>query len=75
MNSTEAKEMTEFGMWTKISSSIKDLIIDACNNGKFEIDISNVRVSKMDIDRLIKLGYRIRYDGLKPNYSIYISWE
>lgn len=75
MNSAEAKEMTEFGMWAKISSSIKDLIVDACNNGKFEIDISNVHVSKIDIDRLIKLGYRIRYDGLKPDYSIYISWE
>lgn len=75
MNSIEAKEMTKNGMWEKIDSSIKDLIVDACNNGKFEIDISNIRVSKTDIDRLIKLGYCIRYDGLKPDYSIYISWK
>lgn len=75
MNSIEAKEMTEFGMWAKIDSHIKDLIVDACNNGEFEIDISDIHLSKMDIDRLIKLGYLIRYDGLKPNYSIYISWK
>jgi hypothetical protein len=75
MNSTEAKEMTEFGMWTKIDSSIKDLIVDACNAGEFEIDISNIRVTEQDVDRLYKLGYRIRYTGLKPDYSIYISWK
>lgn len=76
MNSAEAKEMTEFGMWTKISSSIKDLIIDACNNGKFEINISNIHVTEMDINRLAKLGYRVTYDGtdkFDPRY--YISWE
>jgi hypothetical protein len=76
MNSTEAKEMTEFGMWTKISSSVKDLIVDACNNGEFEINVSNIRVTEMDIDRLTKLGYCVTYDGtdkFDPRY--YISWK
>ena len=54
MNSAEAKEMTEFGMWTKINSSIKDLIIDACNAGEFEINISNIYVTESDIIRLGK---------------------
>jgi hypothetical protein len=75
MNRAEAKEMTEFGMWAKIDSHIKDLIVDACNAGEFEIDITDIRVSTKDIDRLIKLGYWLRYDGLKPDYSIYISWK
>lgn len=76
MNSAEAKEMTEFGMWTKISSSIKDRIVDACNDGEFEINISNIHVTEMDINRLAKLGYCVTYDGtdeFDPRY--YISWK
>ncbi len=76
MNSAEAKEMTEFGIWTKISSSIKDLIVDACNDGKFEINISNIYVTESDIIRLGKLGYCVTYDGtdkFDPRY--YISWK
>ena len=76
MNSTEAKEMTEFGMWTKISSSIKDRIVDACNAGEFEINISSIHVTENDINRLAKLGYYVTYDGtdeFDPRY--YISWK
>lgn len=76
MNSIEAKEMTEFGMWTKISPSVKDLIIDACNSGEFEINISSIYVTEMDKNRLIKLGYCVTYDGtdkFDPRY--YISWK
>ena len=76
MNSTEAKEMTEFGIWTKINSSIKDLIVDACNAGEFEINISNIHETEMDINRLTKLGYCVAYDGtdkFDPRY--YISWK
>jgi hypothetical protein len=76
MNSAEAKEMTEFGMWAKINSHIKDLIIDACNDGEFEINISNIHVTEIDKDRLVKLGYRVTYDGtdnFDPRY--YISWK
>lgn len=76
MNSTEAKEMTEFGMWTKISPGIKDRITDACNAGEFEINISSIHVTENDIDRLVKLGYCVTYDGtdkFDPRY--YISWK
>lgn len=76
MNSAEAKEMTEFGMWAKINSSIKDLIVDACNAGEFEINISNIYVTEYDIIRLSKLGYCVTYDGtdkFDPRY--YISWK
>jgi hypothetical protein len=76
MNSAEAKEMTEFGIWTKISSSIKELIEEACNDGKFEINISNIYVNESDVDRLAKLGYSVTYDGtdkFDPRY--YISWK
>ena len=76
MNSTEAKEMTKIGIWTKINSSIKDLIVDACNNGEFEINISNILVTENDIERLVKLGYCVTYDGtdkFDPRY--YISWK
>lgn len=76
MNSTEAKEMTEFGMWTKISSSIKDRIVDACNAGESEINISSIHVTENDINRLAKLGYCVTYDGtdaFDPRY--YISWK
>ena len=55
MNSTEAKEMTEFGMWTKINSSIKDLIIDACNAGEFEINISSKIIEQITIPIAIKV--------------------
>lgn len=76
MNSTEAKEMAEFGMWTKISPSLQDLIVDACNDGEFEINISSIYVTEMDKDRLTKLGYCVTYDGtdkFDPRY--YISWK
>lgn len=76
MNSAEAKEMTEFGIWVKISSSIKELIEEACNDGEFEINISNIYVNESDIVRLAKLGYNVTYDGtdkFDPRY--YISWK
>ena len=76
MNSAEAKEMTEFGMWTKISSSIKDRIVDACNAGEFEINISAIELSDVDLNRLVKLNYRVtadRSDKFDPRY--YISWK
>lgn len=76
MNSTEAKEMAEFGMWTKISQSIKELITDACNDGEFEINISSTELSEGDFNRLIKLGYRVtsdKSDMFDPRY--YISWK
>lgn len=76
MNRAEAKEMTEFGMWAKISPSIKDCIIDACNAGEFEINISSIHVTENDINRLSKLGYCVTYDGtdkFDPRY--YISWK
>lgn len=76
MNSAEAKEMTEFGMWTKISSSIKDLINDACNDGEFEINIPQTELSDGDFRRLVKLGYRVtsdKSDMFDPRY--YISWK
>ena len=76
MNSTEAKEMTEIGMWAKINPSVKDLIVDACNAGKSEINISSIYVNEMDINLLVKLGYRVTPDGtdkFDPRY--YISWN
>lgn len=76
MNSAEAKEMTELGIWAKINPCIKDLIVDACNAGEYEINISNIRLSDIDKDRLVKLGYRVTYDGtdkFDPRY--YISWK
>lgn len=76
MNSTEAKEMAEFGMWTKISPSIKELITDACNGGEFEINISSTELSDGDFKRLVKLGYRItsdKSDKFDPRY--FIGWE
>lgn len=76
MNSAEAKEMTEFGMWAKISSSIKDLITDACNDGEFEINIPSTELSDGDFRRLVKLGYCVtsdKSDMFDPRY--YISWK
>ena len=76
MNSTEAKELTEFGMWAKISPSLQDLITDACNDGEFEINISSIYVNESDVIRLSKLGYCVTYDGtdkFDPRY--YISWK
>lgn len=76
MNSKEAKEMTEFGMWVKIRSEIKERITDACNDGEFEINIPKYCLSGEDKDRLIKLGYCITYDEtdkFDPRY--YISWK
>lgn len=76
MNVKEAKELTEFGLWVKISSSIKERIEDACNDGEFEINVPNYCLSEEDMDRLVKLGYCITYDGsdtFDPRY--YISWK
>lgn len=76
MNSIEAKEMTEFGMWAKIRSDIKDRITDACNDGEFEINISSTELTDGDFKRLVKLGYRItsdKSDKFDPRY--YISWK
>ena len=76
MNSKEAKEMTEFGMWTKISPWVKDRITDACNNGEFEIYISSTELSNVDLNRLAKLGYCVtadRSNEFDPRY--YISWK
>lgn len=76
MNSAEAKEMTKLGMWTKINSCIRDFIVGACGRGEYEINISNIHVTENDIDRLVKLGYCVTYDGtdkFDPRY--YISWK
>lgn len=76
MNSTEAKEMTEFGMWAKIRSEIKERITDACNDGEFEINISSTELTDGDFKRLVKLGYRVtsdKSDKFDPRY--YISWK
>ena len=61
MNSAEAKEMTQLGMWIKINSCIRDFIVGACGRGEYEINISNIHVTENDIDRLVKLGYSISW--------------
>lgn len=76
MNSTEAKEMTEFGIWAKIQSDIKDRIIDACNNGEFEINISEHWLSDEDSYRLSDLGYYIESHEEPLTERVYIiSWK
>lgn len=75
MNSREAKEMTEFGMWVKISPSIKERIIEACNDGKYQINIPKHYLSSEDSQRLSKLGYYIEFDNSdKFDARYYISW-
>lgn len=61
MNSAEAKEMTQLGMWIKINSCIRDFIVGACSRDEYEINISNIHVTENDIDRLVKLGYSISW--------------
>lgn len=75
MNSREAKEMTEFGMWAKISPSIKERIMEACNDGEYKISIPKHYLSSEDSIRLSELGYYIEFNGsdkFEPRY--YISW-
>lgn len=76
MNSREAKETTEFGMWTKIRSAIKEQITDACNDGEFTIRIPECLLSDEDSYRLSELGYYIEYHEepfVEPVYII--SWR
>ena len=76
MNSTEAKEMTEFGMWVKIRSEIKERITDACNDGEFKISIPECLLSAEDSYRLSELGYNIEYHEEPYSEPVYrISWR
>ena len=76
MNSTEAKELTEFGMWTKIRSEIKERITDACNDGEFTISIPECWLSTDDSYRLSELGYYIEYHEEHYSEPVYrISWR
>lgn len=76
MNREEAKRQTEIGIWSKISPVIVNGILDACDDGLYEITINKILVSEDDVDRLIKLGYSVTFDGSNkfcPEY--YISWK
>ena len=76
MNSAEAKEMTEFGIWAKIQSDIKDRITDACNDGEFEISIPESCLSPEDRYRLSDLGYYVEYHEIPSTEPVYIiSWK
>lgn len=76
MNSTEAKEMTEFGMWVKIGSEIKERITDACNDGEFTISIPKYLLSSEDSYRLSELGYYIESHEEPFTEPVYIiSWK
>lgn len=72
MNSREAKEMTEIGMWAKIQSDIKDRIIDACNDGESTIGIPKCLLSDEDSYRLLELGYYIESHEEPFTEPIYI---
>lgn len=76
MTAEEACKMTEIGMWTCISSDIKKSIMDACNNGEYEISVQKSSLNEADKERLSKLGYSVTFDGtdsFDPRY--YISWK
>lgn len=76
MNSAEAKEMTEFGMWAKIRSEIKERITDACNDGEFTISIPERLLSDEDSYRLSELGYYIESHEEPLTELVYIiSWR
>lgn len=76
MNSREAKEMTEIGMWAKLRSEIKELITDACNDGEFTISIPERWLSPEDSYRLSELGYYIESHEEPFTEHVYIiSWK
>lgn len=76
MNSEEAKKQTEIGIWLKISPIIINKILDACDEGLYEIVINKTYISEDDFDRLIKLGYCITFNETnKFDPVYYISWK
>lgn len=76
MNSEEAKIQTENGIWSKISPVIVNEILDACDEGLYEITINAMFVSEDDFNRLVKLGYCVTFDGTNKFCPVYyISWK
>lgn len=76
MNCKEAKIQTESGIWSKISPVIVNGILDACDEGLYEITINKTYMSEDDFDRLIKLGYCVTFDDTDKICPVYyISWK
>ena len=76
MTAKDAQELTQNGLWARINDSIKDKILNACNEGEYEICAMRHELSNDDKERLIDLGYTVTYDGTDVFCPIYyISWK
>lgn len=74
MTAKEAKAMSDRGKWLKISSTIRDTIVESCNIGETSIYIERTKLTLTDVSYLIDLGYKFISNDEKSVYC-YISWE
>jgi hypothetical protein len=74
MTAKDAKAMSDRNKWLKISSTIRDTILESCNTGETDVYIERTKLTLTDISYLIDLGYKFIPDDEKNVYC-YISWE
>jgi hypothetical protein len=74
MTAKDAKAMSDRNKWLKISSTIRDTILEACNTGETAVYIERTELTLTDISYLIDLGYKFVPNDEKDVYC-YISWK
>ena len=74
MTAKDAKAMSDRNKWLKISSTIRDTIIESCNEGGTSIYIERTELTLTDISYLIDLGYKFVPNDEEGKYC-YISWK
>lgn len=74
-----AKEAYTNALWNNLPNAIKDFIINAAYNGKFQIDIewrfyaiANQEANTRTIESLRKLGYSV---NCTDDRTLQISWD
>lgn len=73
MTAKEAKAMSDRNKWLRISSTIRDAILESCNECGTSIYIKRTELTFTDISYLTDLGYKFIPDDEEGVYC-YISW-
>lgn len=74
MTAKEAKAMSDRNKWLRISSTIRDAILESCNECGTSIYIERTELTFTDISYLTDLGYKFIPADEEGVYC-YISWE
>ena len=79
---TPAADVKKMTNGAKVDIAINDKIVKAANNGFFSIEFQDYELNKESIDKLIKLGYKVKEnlaggsayeDPYLDSYTVYWS--